>query len=97
MGRIFFLFCAGANNNILDQLSPQLKESESIRLAGTGAVIFITALFAFVSSCYALSTVFPGEETKTYLASFLWAAFIFSIDRCSGPLCQDSLLPNLRW
>ena len=73
----FFLFCSGA---YLDILKQEDCKNEHNKYIGIGSAVFFTAVFAFISSSYALFTVF-----KSYFFSILfgiiWASFIFSLDR----------------
>lgn len=73
----FFWRCAGANVDVLEEC----PTSQS-RYTGMGTIIFFTAVMAFVSMTYALTTVFRDGDIR--LAAFLgllWALMIFSLDR----------------
>lgn len=81
----FFLWCSGTNGSILKHCR-QSEETETNRQATIGAIILLTALFAFGSSSYALYTLFGYEENilgvkVIFIGGFLWAFMIFIIDR----------------
>lgn len=71
----FFLFCSGVYPALLKR-SP----SEVQKYIGVGATVFFTGILAFVSSSYAIYTVFDS-----YIASILfgliWGVMIFNLDR----------------
>ena len=76
MVKEFFWMCSGADTDILEQ-SPK---SEQIKYAGIGGTVFFTAIMAFISSSYALYTVFDN----VYAAAFfgvIWGLLIFNLDR----------------
>lgn len=73
--RQFFWFCSGAIRPILSRCP-----SEWEKFAGIGATVFFTAVFAAISSSYALFTVFD----RVWIAvsfGFVWGAMIFNLDR----------------
>lgn len=78
--RKFFLFCAGAAPNIINQC----PDSEATKYVGIGTSVFFTSFFAFVSMSYALYRVF-GDSLRGILSSFVlglaWSSFIFAFDR----------------
>jgi len=72
----FFWMCSGADPDLLQE-SPK---SEQIKYAGIGGTVFFTAIMAFVSSSYALYTVF--DNTFFALAfGLIWGLLIFNLDR----------------
>lgn len=73
----FFLFCSGANLNILNDKD---CHNEHNKYVGIGSAVFFTAVFAFLSSSYALFTVFNNPITAIFFG-IIWAGFIFSLDR----------------
>jgi hypothetical protein len=87
----FFLFCSGAH---LDILRHEDCKNEHNKYVGIGSAVFFTAVFAFMSSSYALYTVFRDSsyEAKYQTTDFsavgisvvfgvIWSCFIFSLDR----------------
>jgi len=72
----FFIFCSGADTNILDSCSP----GEQTKYAGIGATVFFTAVMAFIASSYALYTVFDNYLTAV-LFGLIWGLLIFNLDR----------------
>ena len=73
----FFLFCSGAYLDILEQ---EDCKNEHNKYIGIGSAVFFTAVFAFLSSSYALFTVFKSY-CFAVLFGMIWAGFIFSLDR----------------
>ncbi len=72
----FFIICSGADTNLLAECS----NGEQNKYAGIGATVFFTAIMAFISSSYALYTVFDN----VYIAigfGLLWGLLIFNLDR----------------
>jgi hypothetical protein len=72
----FFIFCSGADTDILDQCS----SGEKTKYAGIGATVFFTALMAFIASGYALYTVFDNYISAIFFG-FIWGLLIFNLDR----------------
>jgi len=72
----FFIFCSGADTEILEQCSP----GERTKYAGIGATVFFTAVMATIASAYALYTVFDNYYTAIFFG-FIWGLLIFNIDR----------------
>ena len=72
----FFHRCAGADLTILH--SPECR-TEHAKFVGVGSAVFFTALFAWISSSFALYYVF--QSYWIILIGFIWALFIFSLDR----------------
>jgi hypothetical protein len=77
----FLILCSGSDAEILyEQCSPH----EQRKHATIGATVLLTSIFAFISSSFALHSVFgnePGQLFSIYGIAFLWASFIFSVDR----------------
>jgi hypothetical protein len=72
----FFLICSGADIEILNGCS----NGEQNKYVGIGATVFFTAIMAFISSSYALFTVFDNA----YIAlgfGCIWGLLIFNLDR----------------
>lgn len=72
----FFIRCSGADTNILNECAL----GEQTKYAGIGATVFFTAVMAFISSGFALFTVF----NNLYIAigfGLIWALMIFNLDR----------------
>ncbi len=72
----FFIFCSGADIDILEQCSP----GEQTKYAGIGATVFFTAVMAFIASAYALYTVFDNYYSSIFFG-FIWGLLIFNLDR----------------
>ncbi len=72
----FFIFCSGADTDILDQSST----GEKNKYAGIGATVFFTAVMAFIASAYALYTVFDNYFSAIFFG-FIWGLLIFNLDR----------------
>ena len=72
----FFVFCSGADTDVLKDCS----NGEQTKYAGIGATVFFTAVMACIASAYALYTVFD----TIYLAicfGLIWGLLIFNLDR----------------
>ncbi|WP_420602924.1 DUF4407 domain-containing protein [Flagellimonas sp.] len=72
----FFIFCSGADTQILDTCS----NGERNKYAGIGATVFFTAVMAFIASGYALYTVFDNIYTSIFFG-LIWGLLIFNLDR----------------
>ena len=72
----FFIFCSGADTDILDQCSA----GEKTKYAGIGASVFFTAVMAFIASAYALYTVFDNYFSAIFFG-LIWGLLIFNLDR----------------
>ena len=72
----FFIFCSGADTQILADCS----NGERNKYAGIGATVFFTAVMAFIASGYALYTVFDNIYTSIFFG-FIWGLLIFNLDR----------------
>ncbi|MET1258051.1 DUF4407 domain-containing protein [Flagellimonas sp. DF-77] len=72
----FFIFCSGADTQILESCS----NGERNKYAGIGATVFFTAVMAFIASGYALYTVFDNVYTAIFFG-FIWGLLIFNLDR----------------
>lgn len=71
----FFLFCSGVEHSILERCPSDVN-----KYVGIGATVFFTGVLAFISSGYALFTVF-----NSYWAAIpfglTWGLMIFNLDR----------------
>lgn len=72
----FFIFCSGADTDILDSCS----SGEKTKYAGIGATVFFTAVMAFIASGYALYTVFDNYFSAVFFG-LIWGLLIFNLDR----------------
>jgi hypothetical protein len=72
----FFIFCSGADTDILDHCSA----GEKTKYAGIGATVFFTAVMATIAASYALYTVFDNYLTAIFFG-FVWGLLIFNLDR----------------
>jgi Domain of unknown function (DUF4407) len=75
----FFWFCSGAHIGTLKKYP-----IEHNKYVGIGATIFFTALFASLSSGYAMYFVFSGSNFAVVFAilfGLIWGAAIFNLDR----------------
>ena len=71
----FFLFCSGVDQNILQQCP-----TDQNKYIGIGATVFFTGVLAWISSAYALYSVF--DQTWIALAfGLIWGLMIFNLDR----------------
>jgi hypothetical protein len=71
----FFIRCSGANLSLLEKCP-----TENVKYAGLGATVFFTGVFAFLSSAYALHTVFDNPWISISLGA-VWGLMIFNLDR----------------
>jgi len=72
----FFIFCSGADVDILDDCSA----GERTKYAGIGATVFFTAVMATIAAAYALYTVFDNYYTAIFFG-IIWGFLIFNLDR----------------
>jgi hypothetical protein len=72
----FFIFCSGADTDILEECSA----GENTKYAGIGATVFFTAVMATIAGSYALFTVFDNLFTSIFFG-FIWGLLIFNLDR----------------
>ena len=72
----FFIFCSGADTDILDQCAP----GERTKYAGIGATVFFTAIMAAIAATYALYTVFDNYGIAVAFG-LVWGLLIFNLDR----------------
>lgn len=72
----FFIFCSGADTDILEQCS----SGERTKYAGIGATVFFTAVMATIAASYALFTVFDALGTSIFFG-LVWGLLIFNLDR----------------
>ncbi|MBT8186468.1 MAG: DUF4407 domain-containing protein [Croceitalea sp.] len=72
----FFIFCSGADTDILQTCS----KGERNKYAGIGATVFFTAVMAFIASGYALFTVFDNILVSIFFG-LIWGLLIFNLDR----------------
>ncbi|MEM7185804.1 MAG: DUF4407 domain-containing protein [Bacteroidota bacterium] len=72
----FFIFCSGADVDILEECSA----GEKTKYAGIGATVFFTAVMAAIAGSYALYTVFDNLFTAIFFG-MIWGMLIFNLDR----------------
>ena len=72
----FFIFCSGADTDILDECSA----GENTKYAGIGATVFFTAIMATIAASYALFTVFDNLFAAIFFG-IIWGMLIFNLDR----------------
>jgi len=72
----FFIFCSGADTDILKDCS----SGENTKYAGIGATVFFTAVMATIAGSYALYTVFDSYFAAIFFGS-VWGLLIFNLDR----------------
>ncbi|MGB6268902.1 MAG: DUF4407 domain-containing protein, partial [Olleya sp.] len=70
------IICSGADTDILKTSSI----GEQNKYAGIGAIVFFTAVMAFIASSYALYTVFDNLYTSIGFG-LIWGFLIFNLDR----------------
>lgn len=73
----FFVFASGAEKEILEL--PDCR-GDRTKFIGIGTAIFFTALFAFISSFFAIFTVF-NNIISAIIIGLIWSSFIFALDR----------------
>lgn len=71
----FFLFCSGVDASILEKCP-----TDRNKYMGIGATVFFTGLLAFISSGYALYTVFESYWAAIAFG-LVWGLMIFNLDR----------------
>jgi hypothetical protein len=71
----FFLFCSGANLEVLRKCP-----TDESKYAGIGVTILLTAVLASLSGGYALFTVFRSVPMAVVFGA-LWGVVIFNLDR----------------
>jgi len=72
----FFIFCSGADTDILEECSA----GENTKYAGIGATVFFTAVMAAIAGSFALFTVFDNIFVAI-LFGLIWGLLIFNLDR----------------
>jgi len=72
----FFIFCSGADQDILDECTA----GEKTKYAGIGGTVFFTAIMAAIASSYALYTVFNSYFAAIFFGC-IWGLLIFNLDR----------------
>lgn len=72
----FFIFCSGADTDILSTCS----NGERNKYMGIGATVFFTAVMAFIASAYALFTIFDNIYAAVFFG-LIWGLLIFNLDR----------------
>lgn len=72
----FFIFCSGADTDLLEECSA----GEKTKYAGIGATVFFTAVMASIAASYALYTVFDTIPTAIFFG-LVWGMLIFNLDR----------------
>ncbi|EDM45130.1 hypothetical protein SCB49_03379 [unidentified eubacterium SCB49] len=72
----FFIFCSGADTDILQDCS----SGENTKYAGIGATVFFTALMATIAGAFALYTVFDNYFAAVFFG-IIWGLLIFNLDR----------------
>lgn len=72
----FFIFCSGADTDLLEECSA----GEKTKYAGIGATVFFTAVMAAIASSFALYTVFDNYYTAIFFG-LIWGLLIFNLDR----------------
>ena len=73
----FFLFCSGANLNLI---SRKECDGDRITYAALGSIVTITSIMAAISGGYAIFSIFNSIAASTLFGSF-WGFTIFSTDR----------------
>ncbi len=72
----FFIFCSGADIDILQDCS----SGENTKYAGIGATVFFTAVMATIAGSFALYTVFDNYFASIFFG-IVWGLLIFNLDR----------------
>ena len=71
----FFLFCSGVDMALLEKYP-----EDQNKMAGIGATVLFTGVLAFITSTYALWTVFDAAWLAIPFG-LLWGSIIFNLDR----------------
>jgi Domain of unknown function (DUF4407) len=71
----FFIWCSGANKEILKECT-----TERTKFTGIGATIFLTAVLASISGGYAIYFTF-NSYTISVMMGLFWGIVIFNLDR----------------
>jgi hypothetical protein len=71
----FFIFCSGADYNLLKR-----TPTDRNKYMGIGATVFFTGVLAFISSGYAIYTVFESYIAAIFFG-LIWGLMIFNLDR----------------
>jgi len=72
----FFLWCAGADSDLLDRL----PRSETTKQIGFGTLVLVPAVLALFAMTYALSTL-SANPVVYGAGGLLWSAIVFCFDR----------------
>lgn len=89
MGESFFFWCAGSDENILNEC----PKSEKIKHFGFGTLVCIPALLGLISMTYAISTFV--DNPYVYLGcGILWMLIIFFFDRFAVSTFRKTLNVN---
>ncbi len=91
--KAFFIFCSGIDPNLLDKCP-----TEANKYIGIGATVFFTGVLAFLSSGYAIHTVFDSW-VASIIFGLIWGLMIFNLDRyivssmkSQGSVWRDTLV-----
>lgn len=71
----FLIYCSGADRDILEECP-----TDKNKYIGIGGTVFFTGVLAFVSSSYAILTVFDNYLTALFFG-LVWGLMIFNLDR----------------
>ena len=71
----FFLFCSGVDFAIIKRTPTDIN-----KYVGIGATVFFTGILAFLSSAYAIHTVFDSYIAAVFFG-LIWGLMIFNLDR----------------
>ena len=87
----FLVFCSGSNALILKRCPSDLQ-----KYMGIGATVLFTGILAFVSSAYAIYTIF-NSYAAAIVFGLIWGLMIFNLDRyiVSSMKMSRSLFKNL--
>lgn len=75
----FFIWCAGADKNVL----AKCDEAARIKHMGIGTLVLIPAVLGFISMSYALSTIdkLSNSPLLYITGGFIWGLIVFAFDR----------------
>ena len=87
--REFFLFCSGANKEILERPECAIDYGKFV---GIGATVFFTSALSFLSGGYAFYLVFRSTGVSL-LCGLVWASIIFYLDRYTVSTIRRRIIP----
>lgn len=87
--RDFFLFCSGANKEILEKPECAIDYPKFVSL---GMAVFLSAIFAFLSGSYAVYLSSQSSVLSVLLGA-VWGLIIFGLDRFIVSTLKRKIIP----